>query len=104
MALKVSQTKVLTSKFPKKREEKMSEVMSGFKKHNLTTSINAKHTLNGPSSYKTFFSFPWILFSTSEKKDKKNENEVLVIAIIYKQDPTPLPETTERESKREWEG
>lgn len=51
---------------------------------------------------KLCFSFQWILFSTSEKKTKK-ENEALVKAIIYKQDPMPLSETTERESKREWE-
>lgn len=72
MALKVSQTKVLTSKFKKKKkiEENMFEVMSGFKKHNLTTSRNAKHTLNNTSSYKTLFFLPVDSFLHFRKKDK----------------------------------
>lgn len=81
----------------------MSEVMSGFKKHNLTTSRNAKHTLYGTSSYKTLFFLPVDSFLHFRKKKTKKENEALVIGIMYKQDPKPLSETTERERVKESE-
>lgn len=74
--------------------------MSGFKKHNLTTSRNAKHTLYGTSSYKTLFFLPvdsFLHFRKKKDKKKRKENEALVIGIMYKQDPKPLSETTERE-------
>lgn len=77
VALKVSQTKTLTSKSQMEKNIWSYNIsISVFKKHNSTTSRNAKQTLKQQILLQNV-SFSWILFSTSAKNNGGKITETL---------------------------